>query len=64
MALTLDQYYQLQEQFDRTPHPSECSVSGEHYQLAAILSKLGYYVKDREQAYHKADEVLLNEYPG
>lgn len=63
MPLTLDQYYQLQDQYERTPHPSECSVSGEHYQLAAVLSKLGYYVTDRNQVYSLAEEVLLNEYP-
>lgn len=60
--LTQEQYYQLQNQYDRTPPLNECIVSGEHYMLIAVLNELGHYPSSREEAMNKAQELLCQPY--
>lgn len=61
--LSLDDYCQLQEQFDRTPGEDDgFSASGEHYALTAILNKLGYHPRSRGDALKTAEKLLCNGY--
>ncbi len=58
--LSKDDYFALDAQLSITPDPSEAAVSGEHYILAALLNRLGYYPHSREEAYRIAQELLAN----
>lgn len=58
--LTQDEYYRLDSQFSVTPNPSECSASGEHYMLVAVLNSIGYYPHSREEACEIAERLLSN----
>ena len=58
--LTKQQWDELNEQFLRTPNPSEgYAASGEHYKLVAILRRCGYTAKDRWEAFALADKLLM-----
>jgi len=57
--LTRDQWYQLDEQYARTPHPSDTfAASGEHYRLTALLNKFGYHPMSRDEAMRIAERLL------
>jgi hypothetical protein len=60
--LTQDEYYKLDSQFSVTPGPNECSVSGEHYILMAVLNELGYHPHSRDEACRLAERLLSNGY--
>ena len=61
--LNEQQYFELQDQFDRTPgiHDGEIA-SGEHYILMALLRKFGFTPQGREEALRLAEELLANGY--
>jgi len=61
--LTMDQWIELQNQYDRTPAIHESGVSGEHYNLMHLLNRLGYHPFSREEAMSLAGEILTYGYP-
>ena len=57
--LTRDQYTALETQYQHTPPLSDgVSASGEHYQLAFLLSQFGFRPNSREQAMELTEELL------
>jgi hypothetical protein len=61
--LTEEQYFALQDQFDRTPGLHDgILASGEHYLLVALLNKFGYRPHSRREAIEIAQELLANGY--
>lgn len=61
--LTEQQYFELQDQFDRTPGLHDGTLaSGEHYMLMALLNEFGYHPRSREEALDLAQELLANGY--
>ncbi len=56
-------YFELQTQFEKTPDPANgFMASGEHYALLAVLNRLGYYPRSREEAIKIAEGLLANGY--
>lgn len=57
-------YFDLVRQFECTPDPNDGSISssGEHYQLIALLDKMGFRTRTREQALDLAQQLLSNGY--
>ena len=61
--LSEQQYFELQDQFDRTPGLSDGTLaSGEHYFLVALLNRFGYHPQSRGEALEIAQELLANGY--
>ena len=61
--LTQQQYFELQDQFDRTPGLHDgVMASGEHYILVALLNTFGYRPRARQEALELAQELLANGY--
>jgi hypothetical protein len=61
--LTEQQFFELQDQFDRTPGIYDGEIaSGEHYILMALLRRFGYATHGREEALRLAEELLTNGY--
>jgi len=61
--LTQQQYFELQDQFDRTPGLQDgVLASGEHYLLVALLNQFGYHPRTRQEALELAQELLANGY--
>jgi len=61
--LTEQQYFELQDQFDRTPGLHDGTMaSGEHYMLMALLNKFGYSPHSRQEALELAEELPANGY--
>ena len=61
--LTVDEYYQLQAQFERTPAPGDSfGASGEHFILVAMLRRFGYNEPDKWKALELAERLLSNGY--
>jgi hypothetical protein len=61
--LTEQEYFDLQDQFDRTPGLYDGTMaSGEHYQLVALLNSFGYRPRSRQEAIELAQELLANGY--
>jgi hypothetical protein len=61
--LTVDQYYELQAQYERTPAPGDSfGASGEHYVLVSILRRFGYNEPDKWRALALAERLLENGY--
>ena len=61
--LTEQQYFELQDQFDRTPGLYDGVIaSGEHYMLVALLNQFGYHPRSRQEAIELAQELLANGY--
>ena len=61
--LTEQQYFELQDQFDRTPGLHDgVMASGEHYILVALLNTFGYRPRSRQEAIELAQELLANGY--
>jgi hypothetical protein len=61
--ITIEQWTELQNQFDRTPAVHESTVSGEHYNLMHLLNRLGYRPHSREETIEIAEMVLTYGYP-
>ena len=61
--LSEQQYFELQDQFDRTPGLHDGTLaSGEHYLLVALLNRFGYRPRSRQEAIELAQELLANGY--
>ena len=61
--LTEQQYFELQDQFDRTPGLNDGTLaSGEHYFLVALLNRFGYHPHSRGEALDITQELLANGY--
>jgi hypothetical protein len=59
--LTVDEYYQLQAQYEKTPAPCDSfGASGEHYMMVAILKQLGFDEPDKWAALELAERLLSN----
>jgi hypothetical protein len=56
-------YFELQTQYEKTPDPADgFMASGEHYALVAILNRMGYTPRSREEAIKIAERLLSNGY--
>lgn len=61
--LSENDYWRLQAQFDKTPHPDDGFMpSGEHYILTSLLNELGYYPHSREELYKTTEKLLSKGY--
>ena len=57
--LNEQQYYELQEQYDRTPSPFEpYGGSGEHLILCVLLARYGYREENKIRAWKLAERLL------
>jgi len=57
--LTRDQWYELDDQFSRTPeHPEAESVPGKHLRLIALLNRFGFHPMSKQEAMRTAGELL------
>lgn len=57
--LSRDDYFDLQEQYDRTPSLEDGYLpSGEHYILVALLGRLGYRITSSREALKLAEKLL------
>jgi hypothetical protein len=57
--LTRDQWYELDEQFNRTPeHPDDEGVPGQHFKLIALLNRFGFHPMSKQEAMRLAGELL------
>ncbi len=57
--LTRDQWYELDDQFSRTPeHPEAESAPGEHLKLIALLNRFGFHPMSKQEAMKLAGELL------
>ena len=57
--LTHDQWYELDDQFSRTPEfPGEEGVPGEHFKLIGLLNKFGIHPMSKQEAMKIAGELL------
>jgi len=59
IRLTRDQWYELDNQFSRTPEqPDAESVSGEHLKLIALLNRFGFHPMSKQEAINMTAELL------
>jgi len=59
--LTREQWYELDEQYNKTPaEPDEESVPGEHFKLMALLNRFGFHPMSKQEAMKMASELLQN----
>lgn len=57
--LTRDQWYELEEQYNKTPeHPDAEGVPGEHLRLIALLNRLGFHPMSKQEAMKLAGELI------
>lgn len=57
--LNEQQYYELQEQYDRTPSPFEpYGGSGEHLILCVLLARYGHREENKIRAWKLAERLL------
>jgi len=57
--LSQDEYYALQDQYDKTPDPQiSFGATGEHYKLHYVLRQLGFSPSTKEDAYDMAGRLL------
>jgi len=57
--LTRDQWYELDDQFSRTPeHPEVEGLPGEHLKLIALLNRFGFHPMSKQDAMKLAAELL------
>ena len=61
--ITIEQWTELQNQYDITPDLNDGTRSGEHYRLTNLLNKLGYYPMTRKECMELAGEILTYGYP-
>ena len=59
--LTRDQWYELEDQFSRTPEfPGEEGVPGEHFKLIGLLNKFGIHPMSKQEAMKIAEGLLVD----
>jgi hypothetical protein len=59
--LTREQWYELDEQYNKTPaQPEVVAVPGEHFKLIALLNRFGVYPMSKQEAMQLAGELLDN----
>jgi hypothetical protein len=57
--LNRDQWYQLDDQMNRTPaEPSAEDEPGQHFILMALLSKFGFAINSKWEAMKLAEDLL------
>jgi hypothetical protein len=57
--LTRDQWYELDDQYNRTPEqPGEEGVPGEHFKLIGLLNGFGFHPMSKQEAMKLAGELL------
>jgi hypothetical protein len=57
--LTRDQWYELDDQYNRTPeHPEDEGLPGEHLRLIGLLNRFGFHPMLKQEGMKMAGELL------
>lgn len=61
--LTEQEYFDLQNQYEKTPPPYESfGATGEHFIMIALLRRMGFTETDKWKALRLAEHLLENGY--